>query len=250
MTYKQFKDKWIGKPVDFDNFYGAQCVDVYRMYCKEVLDIPQSPSVKGAKNIWTTYLKEHFERISNTPLALPKQGDVIIWDVGTYGHVGICEKATLLTVTCFEENWTELDGSGVSEIRRHNYNNVLGWLSPSGIISEMTDDERRTLQFLKENNAGEHNVREAFGALNDIGGKKEQIEELNKEIKGLKATISDQYKEMDKLHEKYNKLLEDYNVLLPKYEELMKKPPEQIDTPKKLSLKEILILLINKIFSK
>jgi len=237
MTYKQFKDKWIGKGIDYDGHYGAQCVDVYRMYCKEVLEIPQSPGVQGAKNIWTTYLKEHFTRIKNTPTGVPKQGDVIIWGMKPYGHVGICDSATDKTVTCFEENWTALNGKGVSEIRRHNYNNVLGWLSSSGIITSMTQEEKNILNFLKGKTEGD--VREAFGCLDDN--------------KGLKATISDQYKEMDKLNEKYNKLLDEYNALLPKYEDLTKKPPELADKPesaKVLSLKEILILLINKIFKK
>ena len=270
MTYKQFKDKWIGKGVNFDNHYGAQCVDVYRMYCKEVLDIPQSPSVKGAKNIWTTYLKEHFERISNTPLALPKQGDVIIWDVGTYGHVGICEKATLLTVTCFEENWTELDGSGVSEIRRHNYNNVLGWLSPSGIISEMTAEEKRIINLLKGKTEGD--VRQAFGCLTDMPSKDKQIQTLQTKVLDLDSISGDMLKrietlegkikannelvsswqkkvlsankQVEKLSKQYDDMLLEKNKFKGYYEKALDKSAD------KLSAIELLRLLINKIFKK
>lgn len=132
MTYNDFKAKWLGTPINYDNAYGAQCMDVYRMYVKEVLNIPQSPPVKGAKNVWDTYLPEYFDKISNTPDGVPKQGCIAIWGHGEFGHIGIVDSADKQYLTCFEQNWTQggtsNDGKGNSEIRRHNYSNVLGWL--------------------------------------------------------------------------------------------------------------------------
>jgi hypothetical protein len=58
MTIGEFIKKWNGKVCDFDGKYGSQCVDLYRMYVKEVLGYPQSPPVEGAKDIWNTYLKD------------------------------------------------------------------------------------------------------------------------------------------------------------------------------------------------
>jgi len=151
MTYKKFKKKWLGKPIDWDKKWGAQCVDAYRMYCHEVLKLPQSPLVKGAKNIWDTYLKVHFTKIKNTKQGMPKQGDIVIWSIKKYGHVGICDKATLNTVTCFEQNWKELDGSGVMEIRQHHYKGILGWLTPNVYnTDDMTQDEKRALSVIKK----------------------------------------------------------------------------------------------------
>lgn len=135
MTYNEFKAKWLGKGINYDNFAGAQCTDVYRMYVKEVLQFPQSPSVTGAKNIWDTYLSEYFDRIPNTPDGVPEQGCVAIWGHGTYGHVGIVDSADKQYLTCFEQNWVEMDGSGVSELRKHTYANVLGWLKPKAPVS-------------------------------------------------------------------------------------------------------------------
>ena len=43
MTLTQFIKKYLGTKVDFDGKYGAQCVDLYRQYCAEVLGVPQSP---------------------------------------------------------------------------------------------------------------------------------------------------------------------------------------------------------------
>jgi len=139
MTYSEFKAKWLGKPINYDNAYGAQCVDVYRMYVKEVLNIPQSPPIAGAKNIWDTYLSEYFERISNTPDGVPEQGCIAIWNVGEFGHVGIVDSADKQYLTCFEQNWTEMNGTGVSELRRHTYANVLGWLKPKSSLYKGQD---------------------------------------------------------------------------------------------------------------
>jgi len=249
MTYTQFKNKWLGKGIDYDGSFGNQCVDVYRMYCKEVLKIPQSPPVKGAKNIWDTYLKEHFTRVTNTPTGVPEQGDIMIWDVGTYGHVGIVDSATQTKFVTFEQNWTELNGSGVTELRTHYYKNLLGWLKPKrSIIEDMTDEQKRILDFIKERKLTEGQIRQAADWLRD-----NTVANLESKIEGLKATISDQYKEMDKKNLEYGKLLEEFNILLPKYEDISEKWSKLADTPETandLSVKELLILLINKIFKK
>ena len=134
MTYNEFKTKWLGKGIDYDMAYKNQCMDCYRMYVKEVLNVPQSPPVAGAKNVWDTYLPEYFDRIPNTPDGVPEQGCIAIWGHATYGHIGIADSADKQYLTCFEQNWTEggtaKDGQGVTELRRHTYVNVLGWLKP------------------------------------------------------------------------------------------------------------------------
>lgn len=184
MTYIEFRDKYLGKGIDYDGKYGYQCVDVYRMYCKEVLGVPQSPPVVGAKDIWDNYLTKYFTRIENTLTAVPKQGDVIIWSVGTYGHIGICDSANKDSFISFEQNWTHLDGTGVTELRTHQYKNVLGWLRP--IISSdnnMTDEQKRILEFL--NGKTEGDVREAFGALADSPNKDQMIKNLQEQVLSL-----------------------------------------------------------------
>ncbi|MBI5357209.1 CHAP domain-containing protein [Candidatus Collierbacteria bacterium] len=132
MNYVEFRDKWLGEGIDFDGSFGFQCMDVYRMYVKEVLGIPQSPAVAGAKNVWDTYLKEYFEKVANTPDGVPAQGDIVIWGHGKFGHIAICDHADKQYLTGFEQNWAEAgtakDGKGVTELRKHNYANVLGWL--------------------------------------------------------------------------------------------------------------------------
>lgn len=195
MTYKEFVGKWLGKGINYDNFAGAQCMDVYRMYVKEVLQCPQSPPVTGAKNVWDTYLPEYFDRIPNSPTGVPEQGDVVIWSVGTYGHIAICDHATTSTLSCFEQNWVEQDGSGVTEIRLHgNYNNVLGWLH---FKENMTNDQQKALeileQFKTEFNHGnlEGAISAAIGAAKDIPVKDEQIQTLQAKVLSLDKFVHD-----------------------------------------------------------
>jgi len=190
MSYEEFKNKWLGKPIDYDGKYLAQCVDVYRMYVKEVLGCPQSPPVVGAKDIWNTYLPEFFNRIENSTDNKPEQGDIVIWGMNPYGHIAICDHATLTTLTCFEQNWVEGNGSGVAEIRRHtSYNNVLGWLRfKLPVNNDMTEEQKRILDFIGTRTEGD--VRQAFGALADFPNLVKEIEALKKLSQDLAERVA------------------------------------------------------------
>ena len=241
MTYQEFKNKWLGKAIDFDGAYGAQCFDVYRQYCKE-LGLGQSPKVVGAKDIWTTYLTKDFDKVENTPTGIPPQGAVLIWGtvVGQYGHVAICDRATAKSFVSIDQNWPVDNGTGVLHEVTHNYNGLLGWLIPKSIINDMTEEQKKIFQIIDENKLTEGDIR----WLSDL--KKNQtvpnleikITDLETKIDGLKTTISDQYKELDEINLKHGKLLEEYNILLPKYEELLKDKPNQqsIETTAKFNL--------------
>ena len=96
MSIDEFINKTVKTGVDYDGAYGAQCVDLFRQYAKDVLNIKKhTGAVEGAKDLWLKYqdLPEemnYFERIRAN--CNPKQGDVAVWD-GTpgnkYGHVAI-----------------------------------------------------------------------------------------------------------------------------------------------------------------
>lgn len=90
MTLTQFIKTNQGKKVDFDGKYGAQCVDLYRAYCRDVLDIQQTPAVAGAKDIITK--PGVLEVTRDSTLADYSRGDVLVWDATSsnkYGHVAI-----------------------------------------------------------------------------------------------------------------------------------------------------------------
>jgi hypothetical protein len=137
MTLQEFIAKYTGKGIDFDGHYGFQCVDLYRQYVQDVVQCPQSPGVTGAKDIWTTYLPEYFERITNTPEGIPLEGDIMIWGdaYGQYGHVAVVLSGNLTTFTCFSQN----DPAGVlSGTKKYSsYKPTLGWLHPKkGVNNE------------------------------------------------------------------------------------------------------------------
>jgi len=109
MTLKRFIVTYNGVKVDFDKAHGYQCVDLFRQYCKDVLNIEQCPSVDGAKDLWEKHgcLKQTKE--SYAP------GDVLVYGAtksNPYGHV--CILVSLLdsdTFIVFEQNGFEQTGA-------------------------------------------------------------------------------------------------------------------------------------------
>lgn len=93
MSLTDFIRKYTNRKIDFDGVFGYQCVDLFRQYCEEVLEIEHTGSVNSAKELFVNYehypkLKTHFERLTNDF----EVGDIIIWNYSSnnsYGHVAI-----------------------------------------------------------------------------------------------------------------------------------------------------------------
>ena len=133
MYFDDFKRKYNNKGVDYDGYYGNQCVDLFRQFNKEVLGIEQPKGVRGAKNFWTNYkndknLYNNFTRIANTPTFVPQKGDVAIWYYGTYGHIALCTgKGNVDTFEVLEQNKPL---NSVCHLQNENYNGFYGVLRP------------------------------------------------------------------------------------------------------------------------
>lgn len=133
MTHDAFVKKWNGRYLDFDNFAGAQCVDLMRFYCKEVLNVPQPKPVGrlGAKALWDTYNPKYFDRFVNTPNAIAKKGDILIWNrfvpgiTGYAGHVAMFDTGDLYKVIDFGQNWPT---GTPCHLQKHSYRGIIGWL--------------------------------------------------------------------------------------------------------------------------
>lgn len=98
MTYNEFEKKYLGKPVDFDNKEGVQCVDIADRYFMDVIGIKLSemPWVRGAREFYTNFssypaLVKNFTKVPNTRDLVAKKGDVVIWGGGKHGHVAIAD---------------------------------------------------------------------------------------------------------------------------------------------------------------
>ena len=133
MRLNEFVEKYNGKKVDYDGHYGAQCVDLFRQYCKDVLEIPHTGGVVGASELYTKYEampleKRYFERIPYKAGMQPDTGDVVIFDAtktNPYGHVAIVINASTEEMGIFEQDGFKQSGAYV---RSGKYERVLGFL--------------------------------------------------------------------------------------------------------------------------
>lgn len=185
MTLQELLEQYNGRYLDFDGKYGGQCVDLYRFYCAEVLHIPQSPPVVGAKDIWGSYLKEYFTAISNTPDGVPTEGDIVIWGNGTYGHVAIFIEGNVNRFKSFDQN---MPLKSPCHVQEHTYSGVIGWLHPISNHPNQMIDEYSGLDLTNiETN------RIAARAWKDlVSGKyvsKEEVEKLQEELRKAKQDL-------------------------------------------------------------
>lgn len=131
MTTQEFLDKYTGVGIDWDGFYGNQCMDEFLQYNQDVV---HAPRVFGnAKDVWNTYPTAFYTRYDNTPDAVPHLGDVIIWGtgIGADGHIAICKEADVNHFISLDQNWNNVQ---TCELITHNYNAVLGWIRPIVIV--------------------------------------------------------------------------------------------------------------------
>ena len=136
MYLEQFITKYCGKKVDYDGAFGAQCVDLFRQYCRDVLDVPHTGSVDGAKELYERYAdlpleKKYFTRLTKS--ATPSYGLVAVWGAtptNKYGHVAIviC-KMDASSLLVFEQNGVLQDGA---KIVKRDTKYLLGYLKAKG----------------------------------------------------------------------------------------------------------------------
>lgn len=89
MTYEEFRDKYNGKWLDFDGYYGCQCWDLGQYYFTECLGLPSSV-LSGCGLVSNmlyqpkrSALDTYFDEV---PTNAMYPGDVCIWE---YGHIAI-----------------------------------------------------------------------------------------------------------------------------------------------------------------
>lgn len=137
MTLDQFIANQSGKSVLYApsparEYLRGQCVQLAALYVTQVVGKPVL--WRDAAEWWYSNLyPEHYERIPNTAGAVPRPGDLIIWDrslanSGGAGHIAICvsPRPGTGTFVSFDSNW----GGKTAKLVTHNYNKVIGWLRP------------------------------------------------------------------------------------------------------------------------
>ena len=82
MTYQEFKNKYNGKYIDFDGYYGPQCWDLAQYYFTEVLNLPSS-ILSGCGQVKNMLVKPKIDVLrayfNEVPINQMVTGDVCIW---------------------------------------------------------------------------------------------------------------------------------------------------------------------------
>lgn len=109
MTLDEFVKEYEGKKIDYDGSYGAQCVDLVRLYIHLVWNLPQPKSIISAYEAYTRWLRcgNGFNEISWKSITKIARGDIIVFpptDTNSHGHIAIVLDVTGDEVLCFEQN--------------------------------------------------------------------------------------------------------------------------------------------------
>lgn len=108
-TYDEFEKAYLGKAIDYDKSAGVQCVDLADQYLKDCFDIT-GVWVSGAREFYTNFEKwpamtKNFDKIKNSRSLIAQKGDIVVWNGGKWGHVGVCTgKGDIDWFECIEQN--------------------------------------------------------------------------------------------------------------------------------------------------
>lgn len=142
MTFTAWVQAYNGKKIDWDDVSPYQCVDLAKCYLQEVWGVKtkgRGTSVWGdAKDYyldfedksWGGYKKLHaagFVRIKNTREFIPMKGDIVVWNNGKYGHIGVANgDGDTDAFYSYDQNW----GGKYMHLCYHTYSFFLGVLRP------------------------------------------------------------------------------------------------------------------------
>lgn len=193
MTLQEFINKWDNRPIDFDGWYGDQCVDLMNQYLVDVCDITnpiQAFPGASAINIYNNANNPQFDKIANTPTGVPQPGDIVFWNIGNAGHVAVFISGDANSFTSFDQNYPT---DSLCHEQNHDYQGVVGWLHfrgekqtvvvPSDTFTQLVDKSTKYDAFVQ---AGYNSVDDVIKKVNQLAG---QIEQDEREIESLSAQI-------------------------------------------------------------
>ena len=127
MTIFEFADKHKGQIMkDPWGTYRGECVSLVKRFIEANGWIMK----RGNAIVWKDNGDDFYKWIPNTRNAVPVAGDIIVFQIGTYGHIGVVVSANELTVDVFNQNYPKGNSTDPAQITRFNYLSpkVLGWL--------------------------------------------------------------------------------------------------------------------------
>lgn len=117
-----------GKYLDYDNAYGAQCVDLIKYYYAYFGKASYAHG--NGCDYATNALPEGWTRIKNTASFVPEPGDIAVWgtELSSAGHVAIILSANSSSFVSMDQNWPK--GSACKQVT-HKYNKFWGVIRPN-----------------------------------------------------------------------------------------------------------------------
>ncbi|MCS5736812.1 CHAP domain-containing protein, partial [Herbiconiux daphne] len=116
----------VGKWIDFDGAYGAQCMDLSVQYAHDLWGFRLTGN---AENLRNQALPAGWQRIQNSASFVPKLGDIFIWYDAQhpYGHTGIVRGGNMNTYDVLDQNTAGTNGGAGSEAKFHTYTYAHFW---------------------------------------------------------------------------------------------------------------------------
>lgn len=139
-TPEAFKNATLGHCVYANNYFGAQCVSLSRVFWWSYADRDVSTCgtgmAKGMMNCWQENAGDDFE--VHWGIGGVQSGDWIIWETGTYGHVAMAlgpQNGSYVTVLGENQGGRPCEGGGAAtNIINLNVNGVIGYYRPKAYI--------------------------------------------------------------------------------------------------------------------
>lgn len=192
MTFSDFIAKWNGRGIDFDGYYGDQCMDLMHQYIVEVLGLTDGRilAAAAAKDVYLNFNnifgREYFQKIDNTPTGVPQKGDIVFWGtgLGPFGHVAMFIDGDVNKFNSFDQNFPI---NTKCHVQNHNYIGVLGWLRPKVIVPQpvITDQTKIPANLLNSTDfpvTTPMEVQQIRGTLGDFGRTKKELASVKNQL--------------------------------------------------------------------
>jgi hypothetical protein len=124
MNIADFFLEWNGKICNTGSYPG-QCVNIIKQYYVEVFNRPAIAGNAIDYQYQTGFIKK-------TIFSKPLPGDIVIFNYGKLGHIGICNWTTFFSFNCFEQN--NPVGSPCHFVTHYTYASVLGWVHYEPVV--------------------------------------------------------------------------------------------------------------------
>lgn len=222
---QDYINTYTGKGINWDGSYGNQCMDLYRHYVNW-LGIPkQSMPVRGASDVWDTYLTEYFTRFVNTDTFVPSPGDIVIWKKTSalpFGHIAIFVSGDVNKFISFDQNWpqegyTDKDGNfigtGTPHLQAHTYAGVQGVLRIKQEVIPMANDEYGNMVY--KSSQHDETVKAVFEGARDprqtpstdivavLNGHKSRATDLQRQLATAEAEVKNRIEQVSRLRDEY-----------------------------------------------